>query len=103
VYSYIGCIIAGSIVFSHHSFIQLVLINSMLGMMISGKQQQKQHDIFGTYSSSNLPILVNAVNSKYKMLSYLANYRALACRTMHTHHRFKIMLPNTDQAHEKYL
>ena len=26
-----------------------------------------------------------------------------ARRTMHTYHRFKIMLPNTDQAHKKYL
>ena len=25
------------------------------------------------------------------------------CHTVHTHHRFKITLPNTDQAHEKYL
>ena len=24
-------------------------------------------------------------------------------RTVHTHHRFKITLPNTDQPHEKYL
>ena len=26
-----------------------------------------------------------------------------ARRTVHTHRRFKITLPNTDQAHEKYL
>jgi len=26
-----------------------------------------------------------------------------ARRTVHTHHRFKITLPNTDQAQEKYL
>jgi len=27
----------------------------------------------------------------------------IARRTVHTHRRFKIMLPNTDQPHEKYL
>jgi len=28
--------------------------------------------------------------------------RAAARRTVHTHHRFKITLPNTDQAHDKH-
>jgi len=29
--------------------------------------------------------------------------RAAARRTVHTHRKLKITLPNTDQAHEKYL
>jgi len=32
---------------------------------------------------------------------YIQFYTLPTDRTVHTHHRFKITLPNTDQAHDK--
>ena len=50
------------------------------------------------YSLIKSPILKFVKNVKRKCCD-----AAWARRTLHTHRRFKITLPNTDQAHETYL
>jgi len=55
-------------------------------------------------SGSMVLYLTEIIHSGSQMYSTTGCSRAVPARcTIHTHHWFKITLPNTDQAHDKHL